>query len=150
MFTTVKHWTVTFERGSKSCQDQDITGRPNDVTTSENPKKIHQAVLDYRQLKVHELADIGISKSPHMICKFGYEKVVCKMVAAFVDTNSVARFLRNKTEFSRRFTTMDETCVYHLALEAKNNQNSELKRDNRLQRGRKAFHRFPDLCSHSD
>ena len=53
-----------FKRGRTSCQDEHRSGRPNEVTMPEMVKKIHKMVLDDRQLKVRELADmVDISKS---------------------------------------------------------------------------------------
>ena len=61
---TIKYWAVEYNRLHTSCQNEHHSGRPNEVTTEEMVKKIHNMVLDDRQLKVHKLADmVGISKS---------------------------------------------------------------------------------------
>ena len=51
-FTTIKHWVVEFKRGRMSCQDENCSSRPNEVTTKEMVKKIHKIVLDDCRLKV--------------------------------------------------------------------------------------------------
>ena len=62
-FTTVKHWMAEVKRGRASCQDEHRSCRSNEVTTPEMVKKNHKMVLDDRQLKVRELADmVAISK----------------------------------------------------------------------------------------
>ena len=63
-FTIIKYWVAELKRDHTSCQDEHHSGRPNEVTTTEIVKKIHKMVLDNRQLKVRELADmLTISKS---------------------------------------------------------------------------------------
>lgn len=63
-FTTVKYWVAEFKRGRTSCQDEQRSGRPNQVKTPEMVEKIHKLVLADPRLKVRQIAEIiGISKS---------------------------------------------------------------------------------------
>ena len=57
-FTTIKYWVAEFKRGGASCQDEHRSGWPNEVIAIEMVKKIHKVVLEYRRLKVRELADM--------------------------------------------------------------------------------------------
>ncbi|KAF7267890.1 hypothetical protein GWI33_018920 [Rhynchophorus ferrugineus] len=66
-------------------EDGERSGRPKEVVTEENIKKIHKMILNYRKLKVNEIADtLKISTEPvhHIIHVFGYEKALCKVGAA--------------------------------------------------------------------
>lgn len=63
-FSTVKYWVAEFQQGCTSLQNEDRSGRPNEVTTPETVKKIQQAVLGDHRLKVRGIADVvGVSKS---------------------------------------------------------------------------------------
>ena len=63
-FTTITHWVAEFRRGRTSCQGENCSGRPNEVTTTEIVKKIRKIVLNDQRLKMRELADmVGNSKS---------------------------------------------------------------------------------------
>ncbi|GFV66668.1 mariner transposase [Trichonephila clavipes] len=59
-FTTVKYWVTEFKRDRTSCQDEQRSGRSNEVTTFEMGKNFHKAVVEDRHLKVRKLADIVI------------------------------------------------------------------------------------------
>ena len=63
-FTRIKYWVAEFKLGRTKCQDKHRSSRPNEVTATEIVRKIYKIVLDDRQLKVRELADmVGILKS---------------------------------------------------------------------------------------
>ena len=44
LFTTIKYWIAEFKPGRTGCQDEHRNGRPNEVTTTEMMKKIHDMV----------------------------------------------------------------------------------------------------------
>ena len=46
LFTTIKYWVAEFKQGRTSCQDENRSGRPNEVNSTEMVKKIHKMVLD--------------------------------------------------------------------------------------------------------
>ena len=56
--TTVKYWVAKFKRRRMSCQHENRSGRPIEVSTPDTVKKIHKMVLDDRQLKVCELVEM--------------------------------------------------------------------------------------------
>ena len=58
LFTTIKYRVVEFKRGRTSCQDEHLSGRPNEMTKTEMVKKIHKIVLIDRLLKVRKLPDM--------------------------------------------------------------------------------------------
>ncbi|XP_055390540.1 uncharacterized protein LOC129619324 [Condylostylus longicornis] len=133
-YAMIKNWVAQFIRGRTSCEDEDRTRRPNEVTTPETVKKIHKIILDDRRLKVRELADIvGLSKSAaHRILteNLGMKKVCARWVPRLltidhkqhrevVSMNCLAMFTKNKTEFLLRFIIMDETWVHHYTPETK-------------------------------
>ncbi|XP_055386796.1 uncharacterized protein LOC129615567 [Condylostylus longicornis] len=128
LYTMIKNWVAQFKRGRTSCEDEHRTGRSYEVTTPKTVKKIHKIILDDHQLKVQELADIvDLSKSAvHRILTENLDmKKLCsrwvprlliidhKQHREDVPMNCLAMFTKNKTEFLRRFITMDETWVHH-------------------------------------
>lgn len=133
-FATIKYWVAEFKRGRTSCEDEHRSGRPSKVATPEMIRKVHKIVLDDRRLKVREIADmVGISKSAvHRILTENLEmKKLCarwvprlltaeqKQRREDVSNECLSKFRRNKTEFLRRFVTMDETWVHHYTPETK-------------------------------
>ena len=63
----MKFWAAEFKRSRKSLGDDEHSGRPKTATTDENIVKIHQMVLDDRQIKVREIAEI-MNMSKECIC----------------------------------------------------------------------------------
>jgi histone-lysine N-methyltransferase SETMAR len=62
-FSTIKNWAAEFKRGRTSLEDDPREGRPKSATTPEIIEELHDMVLDYRRMKVGEIAEtIGISK----------------------------------------------------------------------------------------
>ncbi|XP_055383346.1 histone-lysine N-methyltransferase SETMAR-like [Condylostylus longicornis] len=135
-YAMIKNWVAQIKRGRTNCEDEHRTGRPNEVTTPETVKKIHKIILDGRRLKVRELADIlvvGLSKSAaHRILteNLDMKKLCARWVRRLltidhkqnredISMNCLAMFTKNKTDFLRRFITMDETWVYHYTPETK-------------------------------
>lgn len=69
-----------------SCQDKHQSSRLCEVKTLQMMKEIHKMVLDYRQLKIRELAEIV----SHIYCKFRQKKAVRKLVALFARNGTKA------------------------------------------------------------
>lgn len=58
-FTTMKfNLTAEFKRGRKNMGDDEYWRRPKPATTDGNIAKVHQMVLDDRQFKVREEAEV--------------------------------------------------------------------------------------------
>ena len=109
-FTTIKYWVAEFKRSRTSCQDEKDSSRPNEVTTTELAKKIHKMVLDDRQLKVRELADMV---GPHLLT------MEEKQRRENVSIECSAMFHRNKADFLHRLIIIDETLVHHFTPDMK-------------------------------
>lgn len=59
---TVYKWFNEFKRGRTSTEDEQRSGRPNDVVTPEIVRKIHEIVLADNRLKIDEIVEkVGIS-----------------------------------------------------------------------------------------
>jgi len=112
--STVKKWAAEFKRGRTSLQDDEREGRPKTATTPEIIEKVHKIVLDDRPIKVRELAEaVGISEERVRNILHG-ELVMRKLCARWVPhLLNNDRFNNRRTDFVRRFVTMDETWVHH-------------------------------------
>jgi histone-lysine N-methyltransferase SETMAR len=104
------------------------------ITHREGFHQVHDMVLDERRMIVREIAEtIGISKE-----RVGYilheeldmkklcEKWVPRLLTADqkrtrmeISEQCLERFNKNKTNFLRRFITMDETWIHHYTPESK-------------------------------
>lgn len=137
--TTVKYWFAEFRRDRTSTNDAPRSGRPNEAVTPENIKKISEIVLNDRKVKLSDLANtIGISKERvgHIIHECLHMKKLCaRWVPRFLTIDqkdqrlrhskaNLAMMQRNRTEFLRRFVTMDETWIHHYTPES-NRQSAE-------------------------
>jgi histone-lysine N-methyltransferase SETMAR len=127
-------WAAKFKRGHTNLDDDPREGRPKSATTPEIIEQVHDMVLDDHQMKVCEIAEtVGISKE-----RVGYilheELDMRKLCARWVPPSLTAdqnrtrmkiseqcleRFNKNKTDFVRRFITMDETWIHHYTPESK-------------------------------
>jgi histone-lysine N-methyltransferase SETMAR len=132
-FSTIKKWAAKFKRGRTSLEDDRHEGRSKSATTPAIIEQVHNMVLDDRRMKVREIAEtVGISKE-----SVGYilhEELDMKMLCARwvphlltadqkhtrmeISEQSLERFNKNKTDFVRRFITMDETLIHHYTPES--------------------------------
>jgi len=97
-------------------------------------EQVHDVVLDDRRMKLREIAEIiGISK--HRVGYILHEELDMKMLCARwvprlfttdqkrtrmkISEQCLERFNKNKTDFLRRFITMDETWIHHYTPESK-------------------------------
>jgi len=133
-FSTIKKWVPEFKRGRTRLEVDPREGCPKSATTPEIIEQVHDMLLDDRRMKVREIAEtIGISKE-----RLGYilheevdmKKLCTRWVPRLLTANQkrtrmniseqcLERFNRNKTDFVRRFITMDETLIYHYTPESK-------------------------------
>lgn len=125
---TVYNWFAEFKRGRTSTSDAERSGRPKDASTKENIAKIHDLVLKDRKLKLREISQIvNISHNTvfHIIHNdLGMRKLCARWVPRSLTIDQkhervtkskecLAMFKRNKSEFLRRYITVDETWVHH-------------------------------------
>jgi len=129
----VKKWAVEFKRGRTSLEDDPREGRPKSATTPEIVEQVRNMVFDDRRMKVCEIAEtIGISKE-----RVGYSlheeldmKKLCarwvppltadeKRTRMKVSEQCLERFNKNKTDFERRFITMNEAWIHHYTPESR-------------------------------
>ncbi|GFW27273.1 transposable element Tc3 transposase [Trichonephila clavipes] len=118
-FSAVKYWVEDFKLGHTICQDEQRSGRPNEVTTPKMVKKIFKAVLDDRRLKMRYIADIVVMV--HYFAVMGAERssndsTTSHMYfeAGFTTGTSFMRSLKNHVMLE---TDLDEpilefACVY--------------------------------------
>jgi hypothetical protein len=134
LFSTIKEWAAVFKRARTSLEDYPREGRPKSATTPEIIEQVPDIVLDDRRIKVREIAEtIFISKE-----RVGYTfreeldiKKLCvrrvprlltadqKRTRMEISEQCLERFNGNKTDFVRRFITMDETWIYHYTPKSK-------------------------------
>ena len=133
-FSTIKKWAAEFKRGRTGLEDDPREGCPNSATTPEIIEQVHDMVLDDRRMKVREIAEtIGISKE-----RVGYilheeldmKKLCARWVPRLLTASQkhtrmkiseqcLEHFNKYKTDFARRFITMDETWIHHYTPESK-------------------------------
>jgi transposase len=133
-FSTIKKWAAEIKRDRTSLEDDPREGRPKSALTPKIIEQVHDIVLDDRRMKLREIAEtIGISKE-----RVGYilheeldmKKVCARWVPLLLTADQkrtrikfseqcLERFNKNKTDFVRRFITMDETWIYHYTPKSK-------------------------------
>ena len=132
--TTICQWYAEFKRGHTDTEDADRSGRPNEVVTPENIKKVHQIIFENRKLKLREIADI-LNISYGSVYDILHEnlsmrKLLSKWVPRLLTVDQKRQrvidserclelFRRNKLNFLRRYVTMDETWIHHYTPESK-------------------------------
>ena len=114
---TIRRWYADFKRG-----------RPTEVATPENTKKIMKVILSDRKVKLQEIADIlKLSKDTvfkvvheHISMKKLYSKWVPRLLTVEQKQQRIhdskrclKHFTRNKKDVLRRFIIMNETWIYH-------------------------------------
>jgi histone-lysine N-methyltransferase SETMAR len=136
---SVKYWFAEFKRGRTNTSDAERSGRPKEVITPENIKKVHKIILNDRKVKLSEIAEtLKISKERvgHIVHEYlGMRKLCAKWVPRELtvdqkqqrvdDSEQCLELInRNKTEFERRYVTMDETWLHWYTPES-NRQSAE-------------------------
>lgn len=56
-YSTIKYWYAKFRRGEMSTEDAERSGRPKEAVTVENIEKVHQLILNDRNVKLTEIAN---------------------------------------------------------------------------------------------
>jgi len=120
-FSTIKKWAAEFKRGRTSLEDDPREGLPNSAT----PKiieQVHDMPSDERRIKVREIAEtMGFSKQRGGYIlheELGMKKLCARWVPRLLTADEkrtrmkiseqcLERFNKNKTDFVRRFITMD-------------------------------------------
>lgn len=136
---TIRTWFAKFRTGHMSVEDDERSGRPKEAVTPENVKKIHKIILENRKVKLAEIADIvkiSIERVHHIVHEYlGMRKLYAKWVPRELTMDQkqqrvddseecLAMMNRNKSEFFRRYITMDETWLHHFTPES-NRQSAE-------------------------
>lgn len=123
---TVEKWFADFKRGHTDTDDAERSGRPIEVVTPENIKKVHRIVLENRKVKLREIADtLKISEGSVHKKDLYIRKLISKWVPRLFtvgqkqqrvdDSESCLELCnRNKKDLLRRYVTMDETWIHHL------------------------------------
>ena len=55
--STIIDWYAKFKHGEMSTEDGERSGRPKEVVTDENIKKIHKMILNDHKMKLMEIAE---------------------------------------------------------------------------------------------
>jgi histone-lysine N-methyltransferase SETMAR len=133
-FLTIKKWAAEFKCGRTSLEDDPHEGHPQSATTSQIIEQVHDMVLDDHRTKVREIAEtIGISKehAEYILHEEVDMKKLCarwvkclltadqKRACMKISEQCLQHFNKNKTDFRRRFITMDETWIHHYTPESK-------------------------------
>lgn len=129
----VEKWIADFKRGRATTSDAERSGRPKEAVTSENIRQIHKIILNNRKVKLSEIADtlkISTERVHHIVHEYlGMRKLCAKWVPRELTFDQKQQrvddseqclelFNRNKSEFSRRYVTMDETWLHHYTPES--------------------------------
>ncbi|GBN33918.1 CCR4-NOT transcription complex subunit 1 [Araneus ventricosus] len=124
-FATVYNWVYELKLGRTSRNDENRSGRPVEVTSSEMIDDIHYMVLSDRRIKVRAIVEAtGISQ------KLSVKKISAKWVRHLLSMEnkrncvlnsqaSLALSLCNPDEFMCQYTTVDETWIHYYTPETK-------------------------------
>jgi transposase len=133
-FSTIKKWAAKFKRGRTSLENDPRKGCPKSATTPEIIEQVHDMILDDRRLKVREIAvttgilkeRVGYILHEELDMKKLWARCVPRLLTADqkiarmrISEQCLERFNKNKTDFVRRFITMDETWIHHYTPESK-------------------------------
>uniref|UniRef100_A0A6M2DT53 Putative histone-lysine n-methyltransferase setmar-like protein n=1 Tax=Xenopsylla cheopis TaxID=163159 RepID=A0A6M2DT53_XENCH len=81
-YHVVKYWFAKFKTGHMGTKDDERSGRPKEVVTPENIKKIHKIILDDRKVTLIEIAEtlkISSERVHHIIHEYlGMRKLCAK------------------------------------------------------------------------
>ncbi|XP_014475531.1 PREDICTED: histone-lysine N-methyltransferase SETMAR-like, partial [Dinoponera quadriceps] len=131
--STIIDCLAELKRGRTDTSDAPRSGRPKKMVTSENIKKVHKIVLGNRKVKLLEIAEtlniskerVGFIVNKHLSMKKLLSKWVPRVLTfdqkqQRVDDSEhcLELFRRNKTDFLRRYVTMDETWIHHYTAES--------------------------------
>ena len=127
-YSIVASWVSEFKRGRKDLNDEPRPGRPVSQSAAENVDKVHQLVLENREISIECIVqETGLSTgtvhtilhehlSMSKVCARWVPKMLTPdMKATRVNTSSVllSRYNVNPEIFRSRVVTGDETWVYY-------------------------------------
>jgi DNA-binding Xre family transcriptional regulator len=134
-FSTIKKRAAQFKCDRTSLEDDPREGRPKSELTPEISEQVHDMVLDDRRMKVPEIAEsIGISSNERVgyilheeldmkkLCARCVQRLLTadqKRTRMKISEQCLESFNKNKTDFVRRFITMDEIWIHHYTPESK-------------------------------
>jgi histone-lysine N-methyltransferase SETMAR len=133
-FQQLRNGLPSLIRGRTSLDDDPREGRPKSAKTPEIIEQVQDMLLDEWRLKLPEIAEtIGISKEcvgyilhEELDMKKLWARWLPRLLTADqkrtrmkISEQCLERFTKNKTDFVRRFITMDETWIHHYAPESK-------------------------------
>lgn len=130
-YATICRWVNEFKRGRTSVEDDPRSGRPKTVTTPDIVDKVHDIVLKDRRLKLSEIVKISKERVHFILTnELGMHKLSARWVPRLLSAENkrirhlcsqagLDRFNQNRTDFLRRFITMDETWVHYYTPETK-------------------------------
>jgi hypothetical protein len=142
--STVEKGFAKFKRGEMCIEGDSRSGRPKEAVSDENIKKFHKIILNYRKVKLIEIAEtVKISKERvgHIVHEFlDMQKLCAKCVPRVltIDQNQqrvndseqcLAIFNRNKDEFFRRYITMNVTWLFYNTPESNRQSAEQIERD---------------------
>ncbi|GFV05984.1 histone-lysine N-methyltransferase SETMAR [Trichonephila clavipes] len=129
-----KFWAAELKRDRKSLGDYGRSERPNTATTKETITKFPPMALDDRRIKVRKIAEV-MNMQKESVCSIlnqhlGMRKLSARLVPRFlmldqkrvrinISNALLVQFRRNKSEFWRRLTTVDESWIQHYTPETK-------------------------------
>ncbi|GFW33798.1 putative mariner transposase [Trichonephila clavipes] len=131
--STIEKGFAKFKRGEMSTEDDARSEWPKEAVTDEKIKKIYKIIFDYRKVKLIEIAEtLKISKERvgHIVNEYlDMRKLCSKWVPHEITIDQKQQriddskpclelFNRNKSEFLRRYVTMDETWLHHFTPES--------------------------------
>lgn len=133
-FSTISFWVSEFKRGRTDIRDESRSGRPKTATTPKFVAQVKEMVQQDRRVKVREIGEaIGISSERvlHILKEqLGMRKMCARWVPHLLNDKQKERreelsrsnlelLTKNKSDFMRRFITMDETWIHHYTPETK-------------------------------
>ncbi|GFV78241.1 putative DD34D transposase [Trichonephila clavipes] len=122
-----------------STEDDARSGHSKEAVTDENIKKVYKIIFDNRKVKLIEIAEtLKISKERvvHIVNEYLDMRKLCSKWVRLSSQSTKKQqriddskqclelFNRNKSEFLRRYVTMDKTWLHHFTPES-NRQSAE-------------------------
>ncbi|GFU34412.1 histone-lysine N-methyltransferase SETMAR [Trichonephila clavipes] len=137
--STAEKWFAKFKRGKTSAEDDARSGHTKEAVTEENITKVHKIIFDNRKVKLIEIAEnLKISKERvgHIVNEYLDMRKLCsnwvpreltidqKQQRIDDSKQCLELFNRNKSDFSRRYVTIDKTWLNYFTPKS-NRQSAE-------------------------
>lgn len=126
--STIQKWYADFKRGRLTTDDAPRTGRPIEVVTPANIKKIHSIILTDHKVKLREIAaktKISTERVGYILHECLKMRKLCsqwvphsltldqKKRRVSISKRNLDVFKRDRKEFLSCFVTMDETWIHY-------------------------------------